>query len=54
MKATLGSLGEPTSSPDLMGARAPPLWEMQGAIMGEDEAQPQPMPDCEFDQSIAW
>jgi hypothetical protein len=37
-----------------MRARAPPLWEMQGANMGEDEVQPQPVPDCEFDQRIAW
>jgi hypothetical protein len=38
----LTHLGEPTSPPRLMRARAPPLWEMQGATLGEDEAQPQP------------
>ena len=54
MKATLGSLGEPTSSPDLMRARAPPLSRMQGATLGEDEPQPQPVPEYEFDQRIAW
>ena len=37
-----------------MGARAPPLWEMQGATMGEDEAQLQPVPDYEFHQPIVW
>jgi len=37
-----------------MKARAPPLWEMQGANMGENEAQAQPVPDYEFDQRIAW
>ena len=47
-------LGEPTSPPRLMKARAPPLWEMQGATLGEDEPQPQPVPEYEFDQRIAW
>jgi len=37
-----------------MPARAPSLWEMQGATVGEDEAQPQPVPEYEFDQRIAW
>jgi len=27
---------------------------MQGATMGGNEAQPQPVPDDEFDQRIAW
>jgi hypothetical protein len=54
VREILSHLGEPTSPPRLMRARAPPLWEMQGATMGEDEAQPQPVPDYEFDQRIAW
>jgi hypothetical protein len=54
VREILTHLGEPTSPPRLMRARAPPLWEMQGATMGEDEAQPQPVPDYEFDQRIAW
>ncbi|MCQ1550681.1 MAG: transposase, partial [Candidatus Accumulibacter phosphatis] len=33
----LTHLGEPTSPPRLMRARAPPLWEMQGATTGEDD-----------------
>jgi hypothetical protein len=40
------------TTPD--GSRAPPLCEMQGATMGEGEAQPQPVPDYEYDQRIAW
>jgi hypothetical protein len=32
----LTHLGEPTSPLRLMRARAPPLWERQGAILGED------------------
>ena len=45
-----------TSPPRLMKARAPPLWEMQGANMGEDEAQAQSAPESEyqFDQRVAW
>jgi hypothetical protein len=35
----LTHLGEPTSPPRLMRARAPPLWEMQGATLGEDDPQ---------------
>jgi len=54
MRTTLAPLGEPTSPPRLMRARAPPLWEMQGATLGEDEAQPQPVPDDESNQRIAW
>jgi hypothetical protein len=54
MRATLASLDESTSPPRLMRARAPPLWEKQGATLGEDEAQPQPVPDYELDQRIAW
>ncbi len=37
-----------------MKARAPPLGEMPGTHMGEDEAQAQPVPEYEFDQRIAW
>jgi hypothetical protein len=54
VREILSPLGEPTSPPRLMKARAPPLWEMQGANMGEDEAQAQPVPEYEFDQRIAW
>ncbi|KFB68215.1 hypothetical protein [Candidatus Accumulibacter vicinus] len=50
----LTDLGEPTSPPRLMPARAPPLWEMQGATLGEDDPQAQPAPEYEFDQRIAW
>ena len=52
MEATLASWG--TSPPRLMKARAPPLWEMQGATMGEDEAQAQSAPEYQFDQRVAW
>jgi len=45
---------EPTSPPPLMPAHAPPLWEMQGVTLSEDEAPPQPVPDYQFDQRIAW
>jgi len=56
VREILSHLGEPTSPPRLMKARAPPLWEMQGANMGEDEAQAQSAPESEyqFDQRIAW
>jgi len=54
VREILSHLGEPTSPPRMMKARAPPLWEMQGATMGEDEAQAQPVPEYEFDQRIAW
>ena len=47
----LTHIGEPTSPPR---ARAPPLWEMQGATVGEDEAPPQPVPEYEIDQRIRW
>ena len=50
----LTHLGEPTSPPRLMPARAPPLWEMQGATLGEDDPQAQSAPEYEFDQRIAW
>jgi hypothetical protein len=48
----LTHIGEPTSPPRLMPARAPPLWEMQGATMGEDDPQAQSAPEYEFDQRI--
>ncbi|KFB70495.1 MAG: hypothetical protein AW09_004404 [Candidatus Accumulibacter phosphatis] len=35
----LTPIGEPTSPPPLMPARAPPLWERQDATMGEDDPQ---------------
>jgi hypothetical protein len=54
VREILSHLGEPTSPPRPIRARAPPLWEMQGATLGEDEAQPQPVPDYQFDQRIAW
>ncbi|MBL8407374.1 hypothetical protein [Candidatus Accumulibacter contiguus] len=50
----LTHLGEPTSPPRLMPARAPPLWERPGATLAEDERQPQPVPEYEFDQRITW
>ena len=50
----LTHLGEPTSPPRLIPARAPPLWEMQGANMGEDEAQAHSAPAYQFDQRVAW
>lgn len=37
-----------------MPARALPLLEMQGVTLGEDEAQPQPVPDYQFNRRIAW
>ena len=36
-----------------MPARAPSLWEMQGAV-GEDDPQAQSAPEHEFDQCVAW
>jgi hypothetical protein len=54
VREILTHLGEPTSPPRLMKARAPPLWEMQGANMGEDEAQAQSAPEYQFDQRVAW
>jgi hypothetical protein len=49
----LTHLGEPTSPPRLMPARAPPLWEMLDATMGEDDPQAQSAPEFQFDQRIA-
>ena len=46
-------VGEPTSPPRPMTARAPLLWEMPGATMGADP-QAQPAPEHELDQRIAW
>ncbi len=54
MRDILTHLGEPTSPPRLMRARAPPLWEMQGAALGEGDPQAQSAPEYEFDQRIAW
>jgi len=54
VREILSHLGEPTSPPRLMKARAPPLWEMQGANMGEDEAQAKSAPEYPFDQRVAW
>ena len=54
VREILSHLGEPTSPPRLMKARAPPLWEMQGANMGEDEAQAHSAPEYPFDQRVAW
>jgi hypothetical protein len=50
----LTHLGEPTLPPRLIRARAPPLWEMQGATLGEDDPQAQSAPEYEFDQRVAW
>jgi hypothetical protein len=41
----LTHLGEPTSPPRLMPARAPPLWERQGATTGEDDPRLNPLSD---------
>ena len=41
----LTHLGEPTSPPRLMPARAPPLWERKGATMGEDDPRLNPLSD---------
>ncbi len=49
----LTPIGEPTSPPRLMPARAPPLWKMPGATLGEDDPQAQSAPEYEFDQRIA-
>jgi hypothetical protein len=54
VREILSRLREPTSPPPLMPTRAPPLSEMQGATIGEDEAQLQTVPDYQFDQRIAW
>ncbi len=50
----LTHIGEPTSPPRLIPARAPPLREMQGATLAEDDPQVQSVPEYEFDQRIAW
>ena len=47
------SLGEVESSLRLMRARAPPLSEMPSSTLGEDEPQPKPVAEYEFDQRIA-
>ena len=54
VREILSHLGEPTSPPRLMRARAPPLWEMQGAALDEKDPQAQSAPDYEFDKRIAW
>jgi len=50
----LTHIGEPTSPPRLMPARAPRLWEVQGPTLGEDNPQAQSAPEYEFDQRITW
>jgi hypothetical protein len=55
----LDHLGEPTQVPKIAPARGPPLWE---AAMASERAgnnpewdlSAQPVPEFEFDQSIAW
>jgi hypothetical protein len=37
-----------------MPAREPPLWERQGATLGEDDPQAQSAPEYQFDQRVAW
>jgi hypothetical protein len=54
IREILGHLGEPTSPPRLMPARAPPLWEMPGVETGEFDPQAHPATDYEFDQRVAW
>ena len=56
IREILGHLGEATSPPRLMPARAPPLWEtsVAGAEPGDLDPQFQPAPDYEFDQRITW
>jgi hypothetical protein len=54
VREILTHIGEPKSPPRLMPARAPPLWEMQGANIAEDDSQAQSAPEYEFDQRIAW
>jgi len=53
VREILSHLGEPTLPLRLMKAPAPPLWERQGATLGEDESQPQSVPKYEFDRRIA-
>lgn len=50
----LAHLGEATSPPRLMPARGPPLWEMSAAGRDGYDLRPQPAPDYDFDQRIAW
>jgi len=45
----LTHIGQPTSPPRLMPARAPPLSEMQGAATAEDDPQSRSAPEYEFD-----
>ncbi|TMQ74792.1 hypothetical protein [Candidatus Accumulibacter phosphatis] len=54
MRDILTPIGEPTSPPGLMPARALPLWERLDATLSEDDPQAQPAPEYEFDRRIAW
>ncbi len=53
IREILNHLGEPTS-PRLLPARGPPLWEMAGIVPDKSDPQAQPAPDYEFDQRVAW
>lgn len=50
----LTHIGEPTSPPRLMRARAPLLWEMQGATIAADDPQALSAPAYECAQRTAW
>ena len=61
IRQILESLGEPSSPPPLAPTRAPPLWGMTETEPGTSDQwapqfdpQAQPVPDCEFDQLVAW
>jgi len=54
VRQILTHLGVPTSSPRMVPARGPPLWEAVMERQSTNDLVAQPEPAYEFDQRIAW
>ncbi|HEX8012465.1 MAG TPA: hypothetical protein VF814_16265 [Casimicrobiaceae bacterium] len=52
VRPILAQLGQPTAPPRIAPARGPPFWDLPDA--GPGAFDPQPAPEYEFDQRIAW
>lgn len=54
VRTILTHLGDPTSSPRLVHAGAPLLWERFETPMGRNDPQPQTLPEQDLDWRISW
>lgn len=52
VRPILAHLGQPTAPPPIAPARGPPVWDLLDA--GPGTFDPQPAPEYEFDQRLAW